>query len=150
MVECEQATEAPISHWLMSPLSPLSLPPSLLLHPFNPPTHVPPAVCSSTLPALFPFLPSFLPPSPCLYALRWRSSRSRPSFSSFVAKAAPSFLPHHSSKFHYFNPKVLMLSACSPPLSPSLLRSPVPPLSVSHGLSSGSVPNRGWRLCLCA
>lgn len=53
VVECKQATEAPISHWLMSPLCPLPPPPSLPSHPRPPQprhlfqwqAHIPPPPC---------------------------------------------------------------------------------------------------------
>lgn len=131
VVECEQATEAPISHWLMSPPFSLFLPPPPPPLPHSPATA---PLQSPPVPSLFP------PPSHFTYHF----SQSSTLLLALIAPSAHLLLlrlPLYSVIHLYFS-----VSASS---SPSLPRSPVPPLSVSHSPSSGAAPNRGWRLSLC-
>lgn len=113
----------------MSPPFSLFLPPPPLPHsPATAPLQSPP------VPSLFP------PPS----HFTFHFSQSSTLLLALIAPSAHLLLlrlPLYSVIHLYFS-----VSASS---SPSLPRSPVPPLSVSHSPSSGAAPNRGWRLSLC-
>lgn len=115
----------------------MSPPFSLFLPPPPPPLPHSPA----TAPLQSPPVPSLFPP-PSHFTYHFSQSSTL-----LLALIAPSAhllllrLPLYSVIHLYFS-----VSASS---SPSLPRSPVPPLSVSHSPSSGAAPNRGWRLSLC-